>query len=73
MNKARLMLFESEYIAFLVTSFNVPYSMSGEIMIYDQVGIDWKDVSIMTVVKKTKVVNSYGYYIFKIDDGRHTE
>ena len=27
----------------------------------------------MTVVKKTKVVNSYGYYIFKIDDGRHAE
>ncbi len=27
----------------------------------------------ITVVKKTKVVNSYGYYIFKIDDGRHTE
>ncbi len=27
----------------------------------------------ITVVKKTKVVNSYGYYIFKIDDGRPTE
>jgi len=27
----------------------------------------------MTVVKKTKVVNSYGYYVFKIDTGRHTE
>lgn len=27
----------------------------------------------ITVVKKTKVVNSYGHYIFKIDDGRHTE
>ncbi len=50
-----------------------PYSMSGEIMTHDQVGIDWKDVSIMTVVKKTKVVNSYGYYVFKIDAGRYTE
>jgi hypothetical protein len=27
----------------------------------------------VTVVKKTKVVNSYGYYIFKIDAGRHAE
>jgi len=42
-------------------------------MTYDQVDIDWKGVSMMTVVKKTKVVNSYGYYIFKIDGGRHTE
>jgi len=50
-----------------------PYSMSGEIMIYDPVGIDWKGISIMTVAKTTKVVNSYGYYIFKIDDGRHAE
>ena len=42
-------------------------------MTYDQVSIDWKGVSMMTVVKKAKVVNSYGYYIFKIDSGRHTE
>lgn len=42
-------------------------------MTYDQVGIDRKGVSIMTVVKKPKVVNSYGYYIFKIDRCRHTE
>ena len=47
--------------------------MSGEIITYDQVGIDRKGVSIITVAKKTKVVNSYGYYIFKIDAGRHTE
>ena len=67
------MLLEPEYLTFLVTSVNAPYSMSGEIMIYDQVGIDWNGVPIMTVVKKTKVVNSYGYYIFKIDDGRHAE
>jgi hypothetical protein len=48
-------------------------SLFGKIMTYDQVGIDRKGVSIMTVVKKTKVVNSYGYYIFKIDRCRHTE
>ncbi len=48
-------------------------SLFGKIMTYDQVGIDWKGVSIMTEVKKNKVVNGYGYYIFKIDAGRHAE